>query len=41
MHTFNYESMTKTLLTPEIAQMLSALHEHKGRQNLTTASQLI
>ncbi|MBQ7664111.1 MAG: Fic family protein [Bacteroidaceae bacterium] len=34
MHTFKYESTTKELLTPEIVQMLSALHEHKGRQDL-------
>ena len=34
MHTFNYAYTAKTLLTPEIVQMLSALHEHKGRQEL-------
>ncbi|MBR1712581.1 MAG: Fic family protein [Alloprevotella sp.] len=34
MHTFNYDNAVRPLLTPEIVQMLSALHEHKGRQEL-------
>ncbi|MBR1838485.1 MAG: Fic family protein [Bacteroidaceae bacterium] len=32
MHAFKNEQVTRTLLTPEIVQMLTALHEHRGRQ---------
>lgn len=34
MHTFDYKEAPKWLLTPEIVNMLSSLHEFKGRQEL-------
>ena len=34
MHTFDYKETPKRLLTPEIVNMLSSLHEFKGRQEL-------
>lgn len=34
MHTFDYNEAPKRLLTPEIVNMLSSLHEFKGRQEL-------
>ena len=34
MHTFDYKEAPKRLLTPEIVNMLSSLHEFKGRQEL-------
>lgn len=34
MHTFDYKEAPKRLLTPEIVNMLSSLHEFKGRQDL-------
>lgn len=34
MKEFDYSDEPKKLLTPEIVQMLSTLHEHKGRQDL-------
>lgn len=34
MRDFDYEQEPRKLLTPEIVQMLAAIHEHKGRQEL-------
>ena len=34
MHTFDYKETPKQLLTPEIVNMLSSLHEFKGKQEL-------
>ena len=34
MRTFNYSQKIQNLLTPEIVQLLTCLHEHKGRQDL-------
>ena len=34
MHTFDYKETPKQLLTPEIVNMLSALHEFRGKQEL-------
>lgn len=34
MRRFDYAETSKKLLTPEIVQMLTSLHEHKGRQDL-------
>ena len=34
MRKFDYAEAPKKLLTPEIVQMMSTLHEYKGRQNL-------
>lgn len=34
MHLFDYQETPRNLLTPEIVNMLSALHEFKGRQEL-------
>ena len=34
MHTFDYKETPKYLLTPDIVNMLSALHEFKGKQEL-------
>ena len=34
MHNFQYKENIKTLLTPEIVQMLNKAYEHKGRQEL-------
>lgn len=34
MRRFDYAKASKKLLTPEIVQMLTSLHEHKGRQDL-------
>ena len=34
MRKFDYEKTSKKLLTPEIVQLLTSLHEHKGRQDL-------
>lgn len=34
MHVFDYAKTPQTLLTPEIVQMITAIHEHKGKQNL-------
>ena len=34
MRTFNYLQETQNLLTPEIVQLLTCIHEHKGRQDL-------
>ncbi len=34
MRRFDYVETSKKLLTPEIVQMLTSLHEHKGRQDL-------
>ena len=34
MHTFDYNEAPKRLLAPEIVNMLSSLHEFKGRQEL-------
>lgn len=34
MHTFDYKESPKSLLTPEIVNMLSSLHEFRGKQEL-------
>lgn len=34
MHLFDYQEIPRNLLTPEIVNMLSALHEFKGKQEL-------
>lgn len=34
MHIFDYQEIPSTLLIPEIVNMLSALHEFKGKQEL-------
>lgn len=34
MHTFDYKESPKNLLTPEIVNMLSSLHEFRGKQEL-------
>lgn len=34
MHTFDYKEAPKQLLTPEIVNMLSSLHEFRGKQEL-------
>ena len=34
MHTFDYKETPKQLLTPDIVNMLSSLHEFRGRQEL-------
>lgn len=34
MHTFDYKETPKRLLTPDIVNMLSSLHEFKGKQEL-------
>ena len=34
MHLFDYQKIPRNLLTPEIVNMLSALHEFKGKQEL-------
>ena len=34
MHTFDYTESPKQLLTPEIVNMLSSLHEFRGKQEL-------
>ena len=34
MHTFDYTETPKSLLTPDIVNMLSSLHEFRGRQEL-------
>ena len=34
MRTFNYSQKIQNLLTPEIVQLLTCIHEHKGRQDL-------
>ena len=34
MHTFDYKETPKSLLTPDIVNMLSSLHEFRGRQEL-------
>ena len=34
MHIFDYSNVPQELLDPEILQLLSAIHEHKGRQDL-------
>lgn len=34
MKIFDYKKTPETLLTPEIVQMITAIHEHKGKQEL-------
>ena len=34
MRKFDYAKTSKKMLTPEIVQLLTSLHEHKGRQDL-------
>ena len=34
MHTFDYKESPKNLLTPEIVNMMSSLHEFRGKQEL-------
>ena len=34
MHTFDYKEAPKLLLTPDIVNMLSSLHEFKEKQEL-------
>ena len=34
MRTFNYSQEIQNLLTPEIVQLLTCIHEYKGRQEL-------
>ncbi|WP_318690675.1 hypothetical protein [Treponema sp.] len=34
MHNFEYNENAKKLMTPEIDQLLNAIYEHKGRQQL-------
>lgn len=34
MHTFDYKETPKQLLTPDIVNMLSSLHEFRGKQEL-------
>ena len=34
MRLFDYKKEPEKLLTPEIVQMVSSIHEHKGRQAL-------
>ena len=34
MRLFDYKKEPEKLLTPEIVQMVSSIHEHKGRQEL-------
>jgi Fic family protein len=38
MHTFDYKDAPKHLLTPEIVDLLSALHEYRGKQELHIGS---
>ena len=35
MRAFDYINEPEKLLTPEIVQMVSGIHEHKGKQELT------
>ena len=39
MKTFDYSTMKKELFTPEIVNLLSAIHEYKGKQELFIAAQ--
>ena len=39
MHTFDYKETPKQLLTPDIVNMLTALHEYRGRQELYSAAE--
>ena len=39
MHTFDYKEAPKQLLTPDIVNMLTALHEYRGRQELYSAAE--
>lgn len=39
MHTFDYKETPKQLLTPDIVNMLTALHEFRGRQELLTEAE--
>ena len=34
MRDFDYIASPEKLLTPEIVQMISSIHEHKGKQEL-------
>ena len=34
MREFDYITSSEKLLTPEIVQMVSSIHEHKGKQEL-------
>lgn len=34
MRTFDYTKTAPSLLTPEIIGLITAIHEHKGRQDL-------
>ena len=34
MREFDYISIPKSLLTPEIVQMIGSIHEHKGKREL-------
>ena len=34
MRLFDYKKEPEKLLTPEIVQMVSSIHEHKGKQEL-------
>ena len=34
MRNYNYKEQWKSFLTPEIVQMLTKIHEYKGRQSL-------
>ena len=34
MRTFNYSNLPGPLLTPEISNLLSAIHEYRGKQTL-------
>ncbi|MFA6715950.1 MAG: Fic family protein [Victivallales bacterium] len=38
MRAFNYSEVPATLLTPEITNLLSAIHEYKGKQDLYIAA---
>ena len=38
MRAFNYSELPATLLTPEITNLLSAIHEYKGKQDLYIAA---
>ncbi len=36
MRAFEYSASSNKLLTPEIVQMMSKIHEHKGKQYIET-----
>lgn len=38
MRRFDYTTTPEKLLIPEIVQMIGSIHEHKGKQELSTYS---